>query len=264
MSEARTERRVCIVGTAPSLRDAPWDDPTIEFWLLNDMWVLNPKRADRWFDLHPFDHFHYSKPGKKVLSHTVPAGDVIRPQGHLEFLRSQTIPVYVQDAKTLGTPSARTFPKADVEKAVGPYFASSPAWMLGLALAEGVTEIQVFGIHLATEWEYQKQKPNLAFLLGLAAGRGVKIVVPRTAPLLRESHQYAYEPDPDLPKVAVQRKIDGLKQQLGHVQQQMQARRWWQRRDPNLISRKAWLTAQIGDAHLEVQSVVASRSPIGA
>jgi hypothetical protein len=258
------ERRICIIGTAPTFRDAPWDDPSIEMWCLNDFWVLKPKRADRWFDLHPFDHFHFSKPGKKVLAHEVPAGYFIRPHGHLEFLKSQTIPVYVQDAKTLGTPSAVTFPKAMVEQAVGPYFASSPAWMLGLALAEGVSEIQVYGIHLATEWEYQRQKPNFAFLLGLAAGRGVKIVVPKTAPLLRESHQYAYQPDPDLPKVAVQRKIEGYKSQLAGVERQIHARRWWQRRDPNLYSRQAWLTAQIGDAHLELQSVLASRSPIGA
>ena len=183
MSEQK-ERRIAICGTAPTIRDVPWDDPTLEVWALNDMHVLNIKRADRWFDLHPFDHFFYTT-GKKILQHEVPPGYFLRPKGHLDVLRKMTIPVYVQDAALLGSPNAVTFPKAEVEKAVGPYFASSPAWMLGLALAEGVTEIQVYGIHLSTEWEYQKQKPNFAFLLGLAAGRGVKIVVPKTAPLLR-------------------------------------------------------------------------------
>jgi hypothetical protein len=259
-----SERRICIVGTAPTWKDAPWDDPSIEMWCLNDFWLLQPKRADTWFDLHPFDKYHYSQPGKKVLAHEVPAGSFIRPHGHIEFLRSQSIPVYVQDATLLGSPSARTFPKAEVEAAVGPYFASSPAWMLGLALLEGVTEIHVYGIHLATEWEYQKQKSNFSFLLGLAAGRGVKIVIPRTAPLLRESHQYAYQPDPDLPKVAVQRRIQGLQAQLQSVEKQLSVRRWWQRVDPNLRSRSQWLQAQILDAQLELQSVLAARSPIGA
>lgn len=258
-----SEKRICIVGTAPTWRDAPWDDPSIEFWLLNDMHVLKPKRADRWFDLHPFDQFYFPPPGKKVFKHDVPAGAFVRPAGHIEWLKSQTIPVYVQDAKWLGTPSARTFPKAQVEAAVGPHFASSPAWMLGLAIAEGATEIQMFGIHLATEWEYLKQKPNMAFLLGLAAGRGIRIVVPRTAPLLRESHQYAYQDDPDVPKIVVQRKIDGLQQQLSIVMKQLAAKKWYQRTNPNLESRKAWLTAQIGDAHLELQRVIARRSPIG-
>jgi hypothetical protein len=258
-----SERRICIVGTAPTWKDAPWDDPSIEMWCLNDFWLLQPKRADTWFDLHPFDKYHYSQPGKKVLAHEVPAGSFIRPHGHIEFLRSQSIPVYVQDATLLGSPSARTFPKAEVEAAVGPYFASSPAWMLGLALLEGVTEIHVYGIHLATEWEYQKQKSNFSFLLGLAAGRGVKIVIPRTAPLLRESHQYAYQPDPDLPKVAVQRKIQGLQEQLQIVEKQLAIRRWWQS-STNMLSRQAMLRAQILDAQLELQSVLAARSPIGA
>jgi hypothetical protein len=231
-------------------------------WCLNDYHLLKPKRADRWYDLHPLDKFYYPTPGKKMFQHDVPPGYYVRPQGHLEFLRAQSIPVFVQDASQLGSPNARTFPKADVEKSVGPYFASSPAWMLGHALMEGVTEIQVFGIHLATEWEYLKQKPNFSFLLGVAAGRGVKIVVPKTAPLLRESHQYAYQDDPDLPKVAVKRKIDGLQQQLGMVQAQLKQLKWYQR-DRNLVSRKAWLHAQIMDAQFELQSVMANRSPIG-
>lgn len=260
--DEKKERRILICGTAPTWKDAPWEDPSIECWLLNDMYLLKPPRADRWFDLHPFDKYYFSKPGQKPLAQQVPAGYFIRPHGHLEWLRAQSIPVYVQDATLLGSPSARTFPKADVEKAVGPHFASSPAWMLGLALLEGVTELHVYGIHLATEWEYTRQKPNFAFLLGLAAGRGVKIIVPRTAPLLRESHQYAYQDDPDIPKVAVQRRIEGLKSELAHVHRQIKALRWWQR-NPNLKSRQAWLTAQIGDAQLELQSVIARRSPIG-
>lgn len=263
MSDERKERRICIVGTAPTWKDAPWNDPSVEMWLLNDMWVLKPPRADRWFDLHPFDKFYFSDPTHPVYAHQVPAGTFVRPKGHLEFLRSQVIPVYVQDAKTLGTPSARTFPKAEVEAAVGPYFASSPAWMLGLAIAEGATDIFIYGIHLATEWEYLRQKPNMTFLLGVAAGRGIRIRIPPTAPLLRESHQYAYQADPDVAKVSVQRKIEGLKAELAGLDRQMQTRRWWQWTNPNWSSRRAWLLAQIGDAQHEIQSVIANRSPIG-
>ena len=196
----RVERRICIVGTAPTWKDAPWGDPSVEFWLLNDMYLLKPTRADRWFDLHPFHQFYYAKKGATVSAHQIPAGTFVRPHGHIDWLKSQTIPVYVQDAAWLGTPNAKTFPRAEVERLVGPHFASSPAWMVGLALLEGVTELSIFGIHLATEWEYLKQKSNMAFLLGLAAGKGVKIVLPTAAPLLRESHQYAYQDDPDLPK----------------------------------------------------------------
>lgn len=261
MSEGR---RVCIVGTAPTWRQVPWNDPTLECWCLNDFHVLNPPRADRWFDLHPLDKMFFRTRDQKLYQHDIPEGYFVRPKGHLEWLRAQTIPVYVQDAKALGSKSAVTFPKAEIEKAIGPYFASSPAWMIGLALLEGVSELHIYGIHLATEWEYLKQKPNMLFLLGLAAGRGVKIVIPKGSPLLVESHQYAYDPDPDLPKVTIQRKIQRLEQQRAIVLKQKAGQKWYQRRDPNLASREAWLNAELVDAQLELQRVVAGRAPAGA
>lgn len=260
MDHTTPPRRICIVGTAPTWRDAPWDDPGVEFWLLNDMYVLQPKRADRWFDLHPPSKMHFHK-GKRLAAHQVPAGYFVRPEGHLQWLAQQTIPVYLQQA-TPSIPASRTFPRAEVEAAVGPYFASSPAWMVGLALLEGVTELHIYGIHLATEWEYVKQKPNLMFLLGLAAGRGVKLVLPTTAPLLRESHRYAYEDDPDLPRVAAERRVLALQDERARVAAK-QKRRWYQRRDPNVASRLSWLDAQITDAKLGAQFAQMSHAPTG-
>lgn len=263
MAEERKEKRICILGTAPTWRDAPFDDPSIEMWALNDAHVLGMPRADAWFDLHPIDKMYFRDPRKKVYAHEVPVGHFVRPVGHLEFLKRQTIPVYVQDAKQLGSPSAVTFPKAEVEAALGPHFASSPAWMVGLALLEGVTELHIYGIHLATEWEYLKQKSNLTFLLGIAAGRGVQLVLPKGSPLLRESHQYGYQPDPDLAKVKLQRKLDQVQQQMAIIEKQLKAQRWWKRSDPNLASRKVWLQAQALDLQHAIQIVVANRSPVG-
>jgi hypothetical protein len=255
--------RVAIIGTAPTWKSAPWDDPTLEFWLLNDMHVMKPKRADRWFDLHPLDKMHFRDPVKKTYAGDIPPGSFVRPAGHVEWLRAQSIPVYVQDAATLGSRSAVTFPKAAIEAKFGPHFASSPAWMIGLALLEGVTELHIYGIHLATEWEYLKQKPNMTFLLGRAVGMGVKVVLPKGCPLLAESHQYAFEDDPDLPKVAIKQKIARFQQEKAILTTREQARKWYQRRDPNYRSRMAFLTAQILDAQLGLQHVTAGRAPAG-
>lgn len=261
MSDTK-ERRIAIIGTAPTFKDTPWDDPTLEIWALNDMHLLGIPRADRWYDLHPFDKMHFRKKGKKVYSTDVPAGYFVRPEGHLDYLRSLQIPVYVQDAKQLGSPSAVTFPKAEIQKAIGPYFASSPAWMVGHALYEGCTELHIYGIHLATEWEYLKQKPNLALLLGMAIGRGIAVVMPKGSPLLRETHEYAYQSDPDLPKVAVQKRLEGLQEQRAVVLRELKAQKWYQR-NVNLRSRLSWLDAQIVDTQLALQTVVANRSPLG-
>lgn len=256
-------KRVCILGTAPTWRDAPFDDPSVEMWALNDMHLLNPPRADRWFDLHPLNKMFFRGAGKKLAGHDVPAGFFLRPAGHLEWLRKQQIPVYVQDAAALGSPSARTFPREQIVQRFGPNFASSPAWMVALAMLEGATEIFIYGIHLATEWEYQKQKPNLTFLMGIAAGLGITLHLPKGCPLLAESHQYGYEPDPDVAKVAAQRRLQALEAQKAHTLKHAPKRRWYQRTNRNHLSRLSWLNAQIMDAKLGVQHIIAGQTPAG-
>lgn len=264
MSEEKKERRIAIIGTAPTWKSTPWNDPTLEIWALNDMSVLNLPRADRWYDLHPFDKMYFRPANNaSVYAGDVPAGFFVRPHDHLAWLKKQTIPVYVQDAAALGSPSARTFPKAEIEARFGKHFASSPAWMIGHALLEGVTELHIYGIHLATEWEYIRQKPNMTFLLGLAAALGVKIVLPRGCPLLAESHQYAFEEDPDVPKVALKRKQQRIQEEIAFLVKKEKKRKWFERKDPNYDSRLAWLNAQLADCSFGIQHVIAQRAPVG-
>ena len=264
MSDERKERRVAICGTAPTIKAVPWDDPTLEVWCLNDMSVLNLPRADRWYDLHPFDKMYFRpKDNRQLFAGDIPAGYFVRPHGHIDWLRKQTIPVYVQDAAQLGSPSARTFPRAEIEQRFGCQFASSPAWMIAHALYEGVTELHIYGIHLATEWEYQKQKPNMTFLLGIAAALGVKIVLPRGCPLLAETHQYAFEEDPDTPKVALKRKLLRINSEIEALHRREQGRKWYQRKDPNYRARLSLLQAQAADCQFGMQHVQASHPPVG-
>ena len=263
MSDERKERRIAICGTAPTKALIPWDDPTIEIWLLNDMHVLHPKRADRWFDLHPLDKMWFREKDQTVFSGDVPAGYFLRPAGHVEWLRKQTIPVYVQDAAALGSPSAVTFPRERCEREIYPTYCSSPAWMVALALLEGVTELHIYGIHLATEWEYINQRPNFEALLTLAAARGVKVVLPKGCPLLRATHQYGFEEDPDTAKVALKRKMERLQYEMALVNKRAKARKWYQRKDPNHASRLAFLQAQMMDCQFGIQHVMASRPPAG-
>jgi hypothetical protein len=108
-----------------------------------------------------------------------------------------------------------------------------------------------------------KQKPNMTFLLGLAAGLGVKVVLPKGCPLLAESHQYAFEEDPDTPKVALKRKLARLQDEANFVAKQQKARKWYQRKDPNHASRLAFLQAQMMDCQLGIQHVMASKPPAG-
>ncbi len=216
-------RRCAILGTAPTWKLCPWTDPTLDIFGLNDAWVLGYQRVNAWFDLHPISAFAYYERGKSIDPRTVPAGTYLRPNGHLEWLASQTMPVYLQQAKPEWKHSV-TFPKDEVlafwsqfwpwrvtRKGVvlqgSDYEVSSPAWMFMWAVMQGYTEIHIYGIHLATEWEYLQQRPNLEFLIGVAAGLGVKVVLPDVVPICKSGFQYGYQPKADAGLEPIQREV---------------------------------------------------------
>jgi hypothetical protein len=217
-------KRVAILGTAPTWQQCPWQDPTLEIWGLNDAYVLGYPRVTAWFDIHNPKHMTFHERGKPVPAEEAPIGSYLRPHGHLEWLASRPYPVYVQQARK-DWPTSVTFPKdavlaywatfwpwrVDRQGTVSPgkdYEVSTPAWMYMWAVMEGYTEIHIYGVHLATEWEYLQQRPNLEFLIGVAAGLGVKTVLPSVVPICQAKFQYAYEPKADLPHQAIIRKLE--------------------------------------------------------
>lgn len=211
--------RVAIVGTAGSWDMTPWTDTSISIWSLNDAYrIPGFQRADRWFDFHPLNKFVYSQ--GPMYAHQIPPGHYCRPQGHLEWLAQQTIPIYLhpeycaQHPEAVNWKHARPFPKAEIEAHFGRYFTSSPGWMMAQAILEGAREIHIYGIHLSTEFEYMKQRPNFEFLIGCVLGSGKRtmtvkdglryyesqnglIVLPEQSPVMQENFQYAFEPRPD-------------------------------------------------------------------
>lgn len=227
------QKRVCIVGTAESWAQTPWDDPSIEIWSLNDAYALGFKRADRWFEIHAIDRMWYRPADKKVFSKgEIPQGVYVRPHGHLEWLKEQakTIQVYLQSDPPADWPiNAQRFPLERVTDAFGPnYWASGPAYMLALAVLEGYTEIWITGIHLATEHEYREQRPQWEHLLGRILGAqvteskskgfriydgNVRIVLPEKCPILTHGWRYAFDPKPEKP-------VDPLKAEWKAVQQE--------------------------------------------
>ncbi|MGE0445581.1 MAG: hypothetical protein AB7P99_10155 [Vicinamibacterales bacterium] len=192
--------RVALVGTAQSWKSCPFDDPGLRIHSLNDAYVLNLPRVDAWWEMHPLDHMHFRTMDQRVIhEQDVPAGYYVRPQGHLDQLKAmaKTIPVYLQAEPPEGWPvNARRF---DIERAVaefGDYFASGPAYMVAQAIWDGAEEIQVWGIHLETDAEYREQRPNFEFMLGIAKGRGIRVVMAPQSPVLKHGFRYAYQPRP--------------------------------------------------------------------
>jgi hypothetical protein len=91
-------------------------------------------------------------------------------------------------------PASVRYPKERVVAEYPRYFTSHAAWMIALALSEGVTHLGFYGIHYALDEEHKKQRAGCEFWMGIAVGRGVQIVNPEGSPLLREPKWlYGYE-----------------------------------------------------------------------
>lgn len=213
-------KRCAIIGTAASWELMPWEDVSLEAWGLNDAYQMQGwQRANRWYDLHPLDHFVYPNEKKQIDLANLPPSYYLRPRVHLDWLGQQAIPIYLNaDHATQHPPSAawahaRVFPRAEIEAHFGRYFGSTPAWMLAHAVMDGYREIHIYGIHLATQHEYVEQRPNFEFLLGRVLGPGKSrltisgglrryesddgiLILPVVSPLLSHTHQYAFEARP--------------------------------------------------------------------
>jgi hypothetical protein len=178
--------RVCIVGFADGHRHlAPWDADDMEFWGINRLHTVFPdKRFDRWFEIHDLERFYGND------------------QEHQTWLKESRIPVYVrpQDlplARQWGIETAEAYPVTEVVGSFGPYFTNTISWLLALAIVAGFQEIQIFGVDMAQDSlahaEYSEQRPSCEWLIGVAQGRGISVVIPDGSDLLKASHLYGFD-----------------------------------------------------------------------
>lgn len=266
MPEPAPLKRVAILGTAGSWTQCPFKDLTLEIWGLNDGYLLGVPRATAWFDLHPIHQMNFRPRDQRQVSPTdVPVGVYLRPEGHLEWLKSRPMPVYLPEARQ-GYAMGRVFPKEAVLDFWRPFWpwrlkrggliepgpdyeVSTPSWMLMLAVMEGYQEIHVYGIHLATQWEYVQQRPNFEFLLGVAAGRGTRIVLPDAAPICKAGYRYAFEPKADIPEQQAQLQIVTIKQEGLKLRQTHATLPWYARqRRQDIEARLQCLDVELADA----------------
>lgn len=174
-------KKVCLVGSASSSANmTPWNDQSFEIWGL--AW-RSLKRCDAYFDLHPIDETR-----QKIQQNYV---------GRLASLKS---PIFLQKRHP-AVPNSVQYPLdkviqflGSVDKyANGDYFASSIAYMLALAIYRRFEEIHLYGIDLLCDEEYNYQRPNAEYLVGLARGLGISVYIPETSAMCKFNVRYGYE-----------------------------------------------------------------------
>ncbi len=193
------KRIVAIVGMAAETRELANKEPAdVEIWGMNaDNIFLT--RQDRWFQIHPKNW------------HDCDDESYGRGAGHVDFLASCGVPVYQQE-RDERIPTSVVYPIERVWENIWPrkdqprpyYFTSTPAFAIAQAIQEGVDEIRMFGFNLATSIEYVHQRACVEWLLGIAQGRGIKVVVPKVSPLL-SAPLYAHENATTYQDIAMER-----------------------------------------------------------
>lgn len=180
----KTSKKVALVGFAGSYKQAPFKDETVEIWGLNELWRYLP-RWTRWFEMHP----------RAVFASEGDRGQA----AHVAWMQQQdaTQPIYMIQAHD-DIPGSRAYPLAEMSALFFPgqdvpYFTSTISYMLALAIAEGFTEIGLYGIDLAADKEYAVERPAAEYLIGVARGRGITVTIAEGSALLKTDRRYGYD-----------------------------------------------------------------------
>lgn len=169
--------KIALIGTAPSSRMlAPYNDPTWKIWVCSpgNMGVL--PRVDAWFELH--SNLLYPE----CISYGGP---------YIEWLKKQTFPIYMQDQSLV--PNAIPYPKDEMVQEFGRYFfTSSFSWMIAFAIKQGVKELGLFGIDMASKDEYIHQRSGGHYFMQEAHRRGIQVMLPTESDLMQPPPLYGY------------------------------------------------------------------------
>lgn len=183
----RIADKVAIVAAGPTWMEAPFEDPSFEFWALNAAHrMFEGSIATRWFQLH--------LPGS--------GEGHIDEADHIAWLKeSHNIPIYM--TKYYDTyPSSIAYPFAKVVKLCspdsGPYFTNTVDYMVALAIMEEFKEIHLFGADFIADEDndYYKRRQSLEYYCGQAKGRGIKVVIPDDCALLKAEYVYGFTKKP--------------------------------------------------------------------
>jgi len=199
-------KKVAIVGFATLSRDGVKDSDADEIWSMNWAWKYDfIPRIDRLFEMHSpailslgdrsiFTQLQYAL--KRLFDKTLPidparSASAKKLRDQWQWLQQpHDFPVYMQ-TKLPKCPAAVEYPFEAVARYCWSnlwrgkkrqlYFTSSFDFMMALAIYEQVAEIQLYGIELGSDTEYKYQRPGGHAYIGMALGKGIKVVLPESS-----------------------------------------------------------------------------------
>ena len=94
---------------------------------------------------------------------------------HYEWLKSGNTPVVLMQEKYDDVPNSRRYPLEEVLKLGRKYITSSAAYSIAFGIIGGYQRIEIYGVEMETNTEYQHQRPGVAYWIGLAEGMGIEV-----------------------------------------------------------------------------------------
>lgn len=203
--------KIALVGCAPTWKETPWDDPSIQIWAHASCQPRHPKRVDRWFDMHAVSVWRQGKVWYW------PEGD--EPRTYVDWLRTRPQPIVMQEAYPL-IPTSERYPLRAIVETFGIVpadwqvddatwwrlvkdrgeFSSTAAYMMALALYEGATDISLYGIDFwapasdpVAGLERAYQRPGMKYWVGVARGMGVPVNVSPASWFQQQPWLYGYQ-----------------------------------------------------------------------
>lgn len=253
---------VVLLGMAETSRDdAPWDNPDVEIWGINESYAERNKsrdkkgpfvrRWDRWFQLHP--RWDFLRPGN--FNHENHPLWITNQEGPCMFCRGRgklavtkgecpecggsgayvprehrredfgyPFPVYTLTEEPM-VPGSAKYPLDAVVAEFGKhsrYFTNSFGYMAALAILLGAKRIEAYGFEMSSKTEYGEQKPNANFWAGIAIGRGIDFHLPDGCSLLGGREQlYGYDKVPGFTKMHAEIHASALEQAFAKSQAEM-------------------------------------------
>lgn len=182
---------VAIVGTHPLTRDkAPFSNPSVDIWVFNGQTVMDwCPRADAVFDIHPSEDIYRRSLEDKRF------GEWLKAEKPMPFYTPYAVEncphniVYPREDIT--SHLLKCFTRADRPNE---YYTSGPCYAIALAIHLGYKEIGLYGIEMENNTEYIYQRDGIGLWLGIAAGRGVKVIIPEQS-MIFYAPLYGYEMD---------------------------------------------------------------------
>lgn len=172
--------KILILGMGPSKDDRP--DGYDEIWGLP--WSAEWKICDRMFEVHDWRLVN------KIFSRPVDYVNRLRKYRGILYMRQQHADIPCSVAYPLEPIQEgvfRRFPGTD-------YFCSSVAYMLALAIHLRPERIGLYGVEVRGKDRFDHQRPNLEFLLGVAAGRNIELDIAEKSELLMYEPRQVYGP----------------------------------------------------------------------